>query len=150
RRSAATRTRRADTSGSWARKALDCCTSVAMRVTPFHRFNGRMRGATVLSRPGVGPLPLVVGLGAAIQRMQDIGMAEVERHGVALRARAYEGLTQIPRLRVIGPPPGPMATAIVACVLPSDIDSMWLRDTLLSKYGIILKMSEKRHFNGFR
>jgi selenocysteine lyase/cysteine desulfurase len=25
-----------------------------------------------------------------------------------------------------------------------------LRDTLLAKHGIIVKMSEKRHFNGFR
>jgi hypothetical protein len=25
-----------------------------------------------------------------------------------------------------------------------------VRDTLLSKYGITVKMSEKRHFNGFR
>jgi selenocysteine lyase/cysteine desulfurase len=116
-------------------------------IQPIQWQDARIYGA---ESAGVGPLPLVVGLGAAIQRMQDIGMAEVERHGVALRARAYEGLTQIPRLRVIGPPPGPMATAIVACVLPRDIDSMWLRDTLLSKHGIIVKMSEKRHFNGFR
>jgi len=42
------------------------------------------------------------------------------------------------------------ATAIVACVLPDDIDSIVLRDTLLTKHGIIVKMSEKRHFNGFR
>jgi cysteine desulfurase/selenocysteine lyase len=91
-------------------------------IQPIQWQDARIYGA---ESAGVGPLPLVVGLGAAIQRMQDIGMAEVERHGVALRARAYEGLTQIPRLRVIGPPPGPMATAIVACVLPSDIDSMW-------------------------
>jgi selenocysteine lyase/cysteine desulfurase len=99
---------------------------------------------------GVGPQPLVIGLGAAIERMQDIGMAAVERHDLALRNRAYEQLTQIKKLRVVGPPPGRTATAIITCVLPDDIDSMALRDTLLAKHGIIVKMSEKRHFNGFR
>ena len=99
---------------------------------------------------GVGPQPLVIGLGAAIERMQGIGMTEVERHGLALRNRAYDQLTTIKKLRVISPPPGPSATAIVACVLPDDIDSMALRDTLLAKHRVIVKMSEKRHFNGFR
>jgi selenocysteine lyase/cysteine desulfurase len=77
-------------------------------------------------------------------------MAAVERHDLALRNRAYEQLTQIKKLRVVSSPPGPSATAIVACVLPENIDSMALRDTLLAKHGIIVKMSEKRDFNGFR
>jgi selenocysteine lyase/cysteine desulfurase len=99
---------------------------------------------------GVGPLPLALGLGAAIERMQNIGMAEVERHNVALRNRAYAELARMKRLRVVGPPPGPLATGIVACILPAEIDSMKLRDTLLHKQRIIVKMSEKRQFNGFR
>ena len=64
--------------------------------------------------------------------------------------RVRKRLTMIKKLRVISSPPGPSATAIVACVLPDDIDSMVLRDMLLAKHGIIVKMSEKRHFNGFR
>jgi selenocysteine lyase/cysteine desulfurase len=99
---------------------------------------------------GVGPLPLVIGLGAAIERMQGIGMDEVERHGIALRNRAYAELSGIARLRVVGPPPGPMATALVACVLPAGVDSQQFRETLLSKHRIIVKMSEKHQFNGFR
>jgi len=82
--------------------------------------------------------------------MQDIGMTAVERQGLALRNRAYDQLRMIRKLRVVSPPPGTSATAIVACVLPDDIDSMTLRDTLLAKHGVIVKMSEKRHFNGFR
>jgi selenocysteine lyase/cysteine desulfurase len=99
---------------------------------------------------GVGPLPLVVGLGAAIERMQAFGMSAVERHGLALRNRAYEQLTRIKRLRIVSPPPGPLTTAIIACVLPDDIDSRALRDTMLAKHQIIVKMSEQRQFNGFR
>lgn len=99
---------------------------------------------------GVGPLPLVIGLGAAIERLQGIGMAEVERHGLALRNRAYTGLKQIARLRVVGPPPGPLATALVACILPDEIDSKALRDALHDKHGILVKMVEKQWFNGIR
>jgi selenocysteine lyase/cysteine desulfurase len=93
--------------------------------------NGRRYDA---ESAGVGPQPLVIGLGAAIERMQGIGMTAVERHGFALRNRAYDQLTMIKKVRVIGPPPGPSATAIVACVLPDDIDSMVLKnDTRLFK-----------------
>jgi selenocysteine lyase/cysteine desulfurase len=99
---------------------------------------------------GVGTLPLAVGLGAAIELMQARGMAEVERHGIALRKRAYAGLMQMPRLRVVGPPPGPQATAMVACVLPDEMDSRTLRDTLRQKHNIVVKMAEKRWFNGIR
>lgn len=85
----------------------------------------------------------MIGLGAAIERMENIGMAAVERHDLALRNRAYEQLTQIRKLRVVSSPPGLSATAIVTCVLPDNIDSMTLRDALLAKHGIIVKMSEK-------
>jgi selenocysteine lyase/cysteine desulfurase len=116
-------------------------------IQPIQWQDGHHYGA---ESAGVGPQPLAIGLGAAIERMQKIGMAEVERHGLSLRNRAYAELKQIARLRVVGPPPGPLATAIVACVLPDDIDSMTFRDTLLNEHGIIVKMIEKRRFNGFR
>lgn len=116
-------------------------------IQPIQWQDARRYGA---ESAGVGPQPLVIGLGAAIERMQDIGMIAVERHDLELRNRAYEQLMQIRKVRVVSPPPGPLATAIVACVLPDSIDSMVLRDTLLAKHGVIVKMSEKRHFNGVR
>ena len=64
--------------------------------------------------------------------------------------RAYEQLVGMKKLRVISAPPGPSATAIVACILPDNIDSMAFRDTMLARHHIIVKMSEKRQFNGFR
>jgi selenocysteine lyase/cysteine desulfurase len=99
---------------------------------------------------GVGPLPLAIGLGAAIERLQAIGMAEVERHNLELRNRAYAGLKQIPKLRMVSAPPGPLATALVTCKLPDAIDSKVLRDTLFNKHRIVVKMVEKQWFNGIR
>lgn len=99
---------------------------------------------------GMGALPSVVGLGAAIDALQAIGMVEVERRIVALRDRAYEAMMQIPGLRVMGPPPGPLATALVAGLLPERIDSAELRTNLRDRHGVVIKMVEKRWFNGVR
>ena len=73
-------------------------------------------------------------------------MTEVERRGLALRNRAYAGLKQIAKLRVVGPPPGPQATAMVACMLPDGIDSKDVRDSLSKKHNIVVKMVEKQWF----
>ena len=99
---------------------------------------------------GVGPLPLVVGLGAAIERLQGLGMAQVERRNMALRDRTYAGLKEIPKVQVVGPPPGPHAAPMVACKLPDSVDSMKVRDVLRDQHGIVVKMVEKQWFNGLR
>jgi selenocysteine lyase/cysteine desulfurase len=116
-------------------------------IQPIQWQDGHRYGA---ESAGVGPQPLTIGLGAAIERMQEVGIASVERHGLALRNRAYEQLVGMKKLRVISAPPGLSATAIVACILPDNIDSMAFRDTMLARHQIIVKMSEKRQFNGFR
>ena len=99
---------------------------------------------------GVGPLPLVIGLGAAIDRLQAIGMADVEKRNLALRARAYEGLSRIAAVKVVGPPAGGDAAPMVACRLPDALDSRAVMDGLREKHGIIVKMVEKQWFNGLR
>ena len=116
-------------------------------IQPIQWQEDRHYGA---NSAGVGPLPLAIGLGAAIERLQDMGIAEVERHNLALRNRAYAGLKQISKLRTVSPPPGPLATAVVTCKLPDDIDSKVLRETLFAKYRIVVKMVEKQWFNGIR
>lgn len=116
-------------------------------IQPLQWQEGHRYGA---QSAGVGPLPLAIGLGTAIERLQRIGMAEVERHNLALRDRAYAGLKQIGGLRLVGPPPGPLATAMVAFALPDQVDGGDLRDRLRRKHGITVKMIEKQWFNGIR
>jgi selenocysteine lyase/cysteine desulfurase len=99
---------------------------------------------------GVGSLPLMVGLGAAAEAMKERGMTAVESRIVELRNRAYAGLIKMPRITVVSPPPGPLATALVSFKLPDSIDSRAFRDALLNKYGIVIKVGEKRWFNGNR
>lgn len=45
----------------------------------------------------------VVGLGAAVRFLEEIGMDNVHAHERALAQRALDGLKQIPGLKIIGP-----------------------------------------------
>ncbi len=107
-----------------------------------HRF--------VADSSGIGSLPLLAGLGAAVEAMQARGMATVERRILALRDHLYAGLLRIPNLRVMSAPPGAMASALVAVELPADIDGARLRITMLEKHKTVIKTVEKRWFNGIR
>jgi len=103
----------------------------------------------VVGSTGIGSLPLVVGLGAAVEAMQKRGMSTVEQRIIQLRDRAYSGLAAISKIQVVSPPPGPLATALVAFKLPDSISSAAFRDVLLKKYRIVIKVTGKL-FNGNR
>jgi len=76
-------------------------------------------------------------------------MATVEKRIIELRDRAYAGLTRISKIQMVSPPPGPLTTALVTFKLPDSVNSGAFRDLLLKKYGIVIKVAEKRWFNGF-
>jgi selenocysteine lyase/cysteine desulfurase len=107
-----------------------------------HRF--------ISNSTGVGCLPLCIGLGVAAEAMQRRGMAAVHARTIALRNRAFEGLGAIPRLRLASAAPGPMATAMVAAYLPTEIDSFAFRAGLRTRHGVVVKAVERRWFNGIR
>lgn len=108
-----------------------------------HRF--------ISNSTGVGCLPLCIGLGAAAQAMSKRGTAAVRARTLALRNRAYEGLAGIPGIRLASvPPESPAATALIAAYLPDAIDGAAFRAAMRTKHQIIVKMAEKRWFNGFR
>lgn len=104
----------------------------------------------VVGSAGMGSLPLIVGLGAAIEAAKRRGIAATEERNVRLRNRAYEGLKKIGKVRVVSAPPGPLATGLVAFTLPQTVDSAAFRKAMLDKHNVVLKMTEKRWFNGMR
>ena len=68
----------------------------------------RMEGSTFLPPPerfeaGVPPVAQAVGLAAACDYLDAIGMAEIAEHERMLTARALEALSEIPGVRVVGP-----------------------------------------------
>ena len=119
----------------------------ASRIQPVEWVDGT---TYVIGSAGMGSLPLVVGLGAAIEAAKKRGIAVSEAQNLRLRNRAYEGLKTIAKVRVVSAPPGPLATALVAFKLPEAIHSSAFRNTLGSKYRLMLKQTEKRWFNGMR
>ena len=116
-------------------------------IQPVQRENGVR---FVNSSTGMGNLPLVIGFGAAVEAMRKRGMSDVERRITQLRDRAYAGLIKIPRIQVVSPPPGPLATALVAFKLPEGLSGNAFRDTLLKKYRIVVKVEPRQMFNGNR
>lgn len=119
----------------------------ASKIQPVEWTDGK---AYVLGSAGMGSLPLIVGLGAAIQAAQKRGLATSEAQNLRLRNRAYEGLKKIASVQVVSAPPGPLATPLVAFRLPDAVDSSTFRSTMRQKYNLILKQTEKRWGNGMR
>ena len=99
---------------------------------------------------GLSPMMLAIGLGEAIDRMMIIGMSHVEQHNLTLAGHIYSAFARIPALRIVSPPPGRLATALVAARLPDVIDSRFVRQRMHDQHGVSIKMAEKRWFNGIR
>ena len=119
----------------------------APQVQPVEWSDGK---TYVVGSAGIGSLPLVVGLGAAIEAAAKRGIAVSEAQNLVLRNRAYEGLKRIAKVRVVSAPPGPLATALVAFKLPARLDSSTFRGTMRQKYNLVLKQTERRWGNGMR
>ena len=121
-------------------------TAAASRIQPVEWEEGRK---CVAGSTGMGPLPLIVGLGAAIEAAQKHGIAATEAQNVRLRNRAYEGLKKIAKVRVVSVPPGPLATALVAFELPEKVNNVAFRNTMATKYNVILRQTGAT-WNGMR
>ncbi|MBX9897824.1 MAG: aminotransferase class V-fold PLP-dependent enzyme [Qipengyuania sp.] len=99
---------------------------------------------------GLDALPNAIGLGRAIELLAETGPANVEAHNLGLRDRMWATLSRMPGLRMASPPPGKLATALIAVELPAAIDSLAMRKALLERHRIVVKMVDKRRFNGIR
>ena len=119
----------------------------AAKIQPVEWTDGK---AYVLGSAGMGSLPLIVGLGAAIHAAQKRGVAATEARNLVLRNRAYDGLKKIAKVQVISAPSGPLATALIAFRLPDAINSTAFRTAMREKYHVVLKQTEKRWGNGMR
>jgi selenocysteine lyase/cysteine desulfurase len=107
-----------------------------------HRF--------VSNATGVGCLPLAVGLGVAAEAMRKRDVAQVRAHNIALRDRAYAGIARLGLKLASAPPGDSMGTALVAAYLPDRMDSKAFRQAMHDRHKVVVKMAEKRWFNGFR
>jgi selenocysteine lyase/cysteine desulfurase len=121
--------------------------NASKEIAPVEREGGQR---FVSASTGMGCLPLVVGLGAAIDLANTRGMPAVERRVHELRTQVHDGLSKIPRLTVVSPPSGGVATGLVACKLPDGVNSRVFHQMLREKHSIVTKRAEPRFFNGIR
>ena len=96
------------------------------------------------------PLPMAIGLGAAVQRAQERTIAAIEAHNLPLRNRLWQELPKLPGVRVLGPPPGPLASALIGFRLAEGVDAARLRTVLFDRHRINIRVVDKRQFNGLR
>jgi cysteine desulfurase / selenocysteine lyase len=88
---------------------------------------------------GTQPIAEVIGLGAAIDYVEGIGMPAVRAHDSKLIEYTYEALSEIPGLRVFGPPPGPDRSGVfsfdVSGIHPHDMATILDRHDVAVRSG---------------
>ncbi|MBW8839076.1 MAG: aminotransferase class V-fold PLP-dependent enzyme [Gemmatimonadetes bacterium] len=99
---------------------------------------------------GVTSIPSVLGVGAAIAYLSAIGLASIESHNLGLRNRLFAALADVPKLRVVSAPPGPLASPLLTFALPDDIKSDEFQKRLRDKHNVQLKVVPKNWLNGNR
>ena len=99
---------------------------------------------------GLGPMTLAIGLGQAADMCRAANPASVQSHNLILRNRFHAALSNMTRVRLVSPPPGPVATALIAFTLPDELESVAFRMRMHERHNIMVKSAEKRWFNGLR
>lgn len=101
-----------------------------------------MNGSTFAPPParfeaGTPPIAQAVGLGAAIDYLESVGMAAIERHDHQITGYLLDGLASIPEVRVLGPTEnvdrGPAVAFTLDGVHPHDVM------TLLDSRGVAVR-----------
>jgi len=99
---------------------------------------------------GVTSIPSVLGLGAAVEYVTTIGMDRIEAHDLALRNRLFAALQEVPTIRVVSAPAGPLASGLVTFILPTERESRAFQEMMRTKHDVELKMVPKVWMNGIR
>lgn len=102
------------------------------------------------SSSGVCSIPSVLGLDAAIDYITAIGIATIEKRNLALGARLYSALQEVPKVQVVSAAPGPLASPNLTYRLPAAVDSATLQATLREKHNIQVKVVPGNWLNGHR
>lgn len=88
---------------------------------------------------GVLNVPGMLGLGATIDYVRALGIGKIEAHNLELRNRLFEMLGQVPKVRVVSPPPGPLASPLVTVQSLENITTGEVVQRMLEKHQVMLK-----------
>lgn len=99
---------------------------------------------------GVVNLACILGLGKAIEYLESVGITKIEEHNLFLRKKLYERLSHMPGLTIVSPSAGPLASPMLACLLPGTIERTSFVKMLFDKYKLSIRATHKQWFNGIR
>ena len=109
-----------------------------------------MGKAYVSDSAGFGPEPLAAGLGAAVEAARRVGLAEIEQRILALRNRAWRAFSEISGVVMASPPPGPLASGLVAIRLPAAVEARPFLRRLRERHNVVARAIPGEPFNGLR
>jgi selenocysteine lyase/cysteine desulfurase len=99
---------------------------------------------------GVGNIPGVIGLGAALDYLRARGMAAIESHNLALRARLDTALSGVAGLEIVSAREPALASPLLSYRLPERIPAAELHNRLLNAHRVVVKVVPDNWFNGQR
>ncbi|WP_309672130.1 aminotransferase class V-fold PLP-dependent enzyme [Gemmatimonas sp.] len=121
--------------------------AIGKTVDPIALESGR---AAYSASSGVTSLPSVLGMDAAFDYMNTIGVSRVEAHNLALRSRLYAALQRVPKLRVVSAEAGPTTSPLLTFELPANVVSGAFRQRMHEAHRIQLKGVPTQWLNGIR
>ncbi|MEI9908350.1 MAG: aminotransferase class V-fold PLP-dependent enzyme [Bacteroidota bacterium] len=92
----------------------------------------------------------ILGLGKAIEYIESVGITKIEEHNLSLRNRLYERLSGMNKVTIVSPAAGPLASPLLACLVPGTIERTSFVRMLLDKYKLSIRPTHKQWFNGIR
>src|SRR6185436_19510804 len=96
-------------------------------------------------------LACILGLGNAIEYLESVGITKVEEHNLSLRNRLFERLSDMKNFKIVSPPPGsPLASPMLAGLLPETMARVPFVKMLLDKHKLSIRPTHKQWFNGIR
>lgn len=100
---------------------------------------------------GVVNLACILGLGKAIEYLESVGIAKVEKHNLALRNKLYLKLKPLSGLKIVSPPAESLASPMLTCILPEKVDRKSFVRMLLDKHKLSIRPTHDQFgFNGIR
>jgi selenocysteine lyase/cysteine desulfurase len=100
---------------------------------------------------GVVNLACILGLSKAIEYLEAVGIDKVEKHNLVLRNRLYDRLKGVNHFDIVSPPPGPLASPMLAGIIPDRIDRKAFVKMLLEKHNLSIRPTHDQFgFNGIR
>jgi selenocysteine lyase/cysteine desulfurase len=118
-----------------------------LEIDPLFLQHGR---AVYTASTGTRNVPAILGLGAAMDFLNHLGKGRVQERALSLRGQIYEALSDFPQVRVVSPPPGGMASALVTFALPEGVDNGLLAQRLKDRHRVIVKVVPPQLVNGLR